>query len=172
MHECAGLARPLPALAILALASVACSGPTEPVAAMLEPGRYVLSTIDGAPPPFLLTRLEREDQATMLTATSFDTITVIDNSTARHHVRRATLEQLGNATPVEIAFDEINVVTRMLFRDDEIVLVAAFDEGPTYLVPRDGGLIQRVQLLHGRCAAAGGCVTLSNRIVDARYVRR
>ncbi len=157
---------------MIAVVSIACSGPTEPVAAMLEPGRYVLTTIDGAPPPFVLTRLEREGQATVLTTTSFDTITVIDDSTARHHARHATLEQLGTATPVEVAAKEINVVKRMLFRDDEIVLVAAFDEGPTYLVPRDGGLIQRVRLLDGRCAAAGGCLTLSNRIVDARYVRR
>lgn len=155
-----------------ALAGAGCSAPTEPPPPTLEPGRYVLSTIDGTSAPFVLTRLEREGQATVLATISYDTVTVIDDSTARHHVRHATLEQLGTAAPVEVASEEINVVKRMLHRDDEIVLVGAFGEGPTYLVARDGGLVQRVRLLHGRCPAAGACSTLSSRIVDARYVHR
>ncbi len=172
MYGVLGSARPVWAAAVIALATVGCSEPVEPVAAMLEPGRYVLSTIDGAPPPFLLTWLEREGQATVLTATSYDTITVIDDSTARQHVRQATQEQIGNAAPVEVAASEIDAVKRMLRRDDEIVLVAFGAEGPIYLVPRDGDLIRRVQIIQARCSATGACSTLSNRIVEARYVRR
>jgi len=66
---------------------------------------------------------------------------------------------------------------KMRWRDGTLVLVPPPDLvgwGPVFLTPRDGDLIQRIEQVLTRCVPLHPrpCDIVSDRIVDARYVRR
>ncbi len=164
------LGRLLATLATLALP--ACGSPTAPSTNALVPGQYVLTDIGGQPAPLVLSQTERADGTVSTRLFSYDTLPVIDDSTARRHVRQVTLEQPAGGTATEAGSEETTVQLRLLSRDDEFLLIgpAVFSLGPTYFAVRGSDLIQRLPLTRARCTP-DGCTYLSNTIVEARYVR-
>lgn len=152
------------------LVCAGCSPPTEPVTLLLVPGRYVLTTIDGAPAPFITGRLERGDTL-WFDHITYDTVVVIDDSSARQHVRTANMSRLRDEAPVENGAQESNATKTVVFRDDEVVLVASYSLGPVYFSRVGSDLFQRIPIRHVRCAA-NNCQMISNRIGRARYVRQ
>lgn len=140
---------------IFGVAILVCAGcrtPTEPVTSLLVPGRYVLTTIDAAPAPFITGRLERGDTL-WFDHITYDTVVVIDDSSARQHIRTANMSRLRDEAPVENGAQESNSL------------------GPVYFSRVGSDLFQRIPIRHVRCAAID-CQLISNRIGRARYVRQ
>ena len=152
----------------------ACSGPAAPTDATVRPGRYALTAIGTKPAPFTVVRIEVDDTLALETRIVYDTITVLDDSTARQHLSRVTVAMRVGATPTEQESLEGTFPKVILFRDDEIVLIPAppFEGGLIiYLTRRAGELVQLIETVRVHCNAAG-CVTVARATAEAHYVRQ
>lgn len=159
-------------LVALVILATACGQATEASRSSgLQPGRYALTTIDGAPLPFELSR-NAEGRYVVSQLIGFDTITVLDDSTARQHLQTTTLSAT-DGTPDAISVQETSVVRRILARDDEFVLIGPADSpaaNAVYLSSRGDDLIQLFRKVTLPCAVSS-CQSAS-RVVEGRYVRR
>jgi hypothetical protein len=146
-----------------------CGSSTEPVDTRVQHGLYVLASLDGQSPLFVINRYEFGDTLTFLDVIEFDSIRVLDDTSFERH-RSMTQHEIRNGhAPVVFGTGSFRLPGRFLPRDDEILLL---DPTLASLIVEPGRLRHRVPVVRLACVPVFKCTVLQNRFGDAIYTRR